>query len=251
MKIKYFLLYHFKYCLIRKVTFLMVFIHLFLSIVVFVEQPIKNRFVANCEIYNWEILNKKYKFKAKNDAELLFYFVDKGLDLDELDGSYAFALIKDDKVILARDILGIKPLWYTNKDGFVFASEKKVFKEMIELNPRKILVYENNKIRFIQREFFKLNLIKVKNKEKVKELLFEAVKKRIPKKKLGLLFSGGIDSTILAVILKEFNVDFTCYVSGFYSENIKEAEDVIFAKKVAKELNLDLKVIEIKDITID
>ena len=222
--------------------------HLLHSIVGFVEQPIKNRFVANCEIYNWEELNRKYNLKAKNDAELLFYFVDKGLDLDELDGSYAFALIKDDKVILARDILGIKPLWYTNKDGFVFASEKKVFKEMIELNPRKILVYENNKIRFIQREFFKLNLIKGKNKEKVKELLFEAVKKRIPKKKLGLLFSGGIDSTILAVILKEFNVDFTCYVSGFYSENIKEAEDVIFAKKVAKELNLDLKVIEIKDI---
>jgi len=79
-------------------------------------------------------------------------------------------------------------------------------------------------------------------------LLFEAVKKRIPKKKLGLLFSGGIDSTILAVILKKFNVDFTCYVSGFYSGNIKEAEDVVFAKKVAKELNLDLKVIEIKDI---
>ena len=118
--------------------------HLLHSIVGFVEQPIKNRFVANCEIYNWEELNRKYNLKAKNDAELLFYFVDKGLDLDELDGSYAFALIKDDKVILARDILGIKPLWYTNKDGFMFASEKKVFKEMIELNPRKILVYENN-----------------------------------------------------------------------------------------------------------
>src|SRR3989344_3226397 len=171
--------------------------HLLHSIVGFVEQPIKNRFVANCEIYNWEELNRKYNLKAKNDAELLFYFVDKGLDLDELDGSYAFALIKDDKVILARDILGIKSLWYTNKDGFMFASEKKVFKEMIELNPRKILVYESNKIRFI---------------------------------------------------LREFNVEFTCYGSGFYSENIKEAEDVIFAKKVAKELNLDLKVIEIKDI---
>lgn len=222
--------------------------HLLHSIVNYVEQPIDNRFIANCEIYNWKELNKKYNFKANNDAELLFYFVDKGLNLDELDGSYAFALIKEDKVILARDILGIKPLWYSNEDGFVFASERKVFKNMLELNPRKILIYKNNQIEFIQRDFFKLNPIQGKNKEKVKELLFEAVKKRIPEKKLGLLFSGGIDSTILAVILKELKVNFTCYVAGFSGGNFKEAEDIVFAKKVAKQLNLDLKVLEINNI---
>ena len=49
------------------------------AIISHVPQPIKKEGIltANCEIYNWQELNKKYNFNAKNDAELLLNFLDK------------------------------------------------------------------------------------------------------------------------------------------------------------------------------
>src|SRR3989344_5353013 len=53
--------------------------HTLHAVVDHVSQPLKGKgvLVANCEIYNWQKLNIKYKFKAKNDAELLISFLDK------------------------------------------------------------------------------------------------------------------------------------------------------------------------------
>ncbi len=44
--------------------------------------------IANCEIYNWQGLDKKYNLNAKNDADLLLKFLDefKLEKLNELDG---------------------------------------------------------------------------------------------------------------------------------------------------------------------
>ena len=221
--------------------------HCLHSVVGAVKQPItgKGVLVSNCEIYNWEELNE---FKAKNDSEVLSLLLENE-DVEnvvkKLDGVYAFAYLKDGKVILARDILGVKPLWFSYGEGLSFASEKKALEKIgernpIELNPRKILIYdiEKNKIEFVEREFFKIiPEIKV-SKENVKKLLKKAVKKRIPDRKFGVLFSGGVDSVVIALILKELKVDFTCYVAGVASENMDEAEDIIYAKKAAKALKV-------------
>ncbi len=53
----------------------------------------------------------------------------------------------------------------------------------------------------------------------------------------GILFSGGLDSSLLALLSKHLNKKFTCYVVG--TEN---SEDVDYAKKVASSLNLKLKI---------
>lgn len=232
------------------------------AIVDFVEQPIKGEglFSSNCEIYNWEELNKKYKLNAKNDSELIFKLLEKNIDiqeiLNELDGVYAFAYYKNNKLILVRDILGIKPLFY-DKNNFNFASEKKVliqlgYNNIEELNPRKILIKENDEINFIQREFFSIEKEHKEKyeilKNKTKELFINAIKKRIPDKKIkiGLLFSGGVDSTLIAKVLKDLNIKFNCYTAGFYEDETKEPEDIIYSKKIAKELNLKLKIKNIK-----
>ena len=73
-------------------------------------------------------------------------------------------------------------------------------------------------------------------KEEVKKALIEAVKKRIPKEKFGLFLSGGLDSNIIALILKKFTDNFTCYCVG-----IKGSKDMEAAEKIAKELGLNLK----------
>lgn len=222
------------------------------SIVDNIRQPIKHEgkiLAANCEIYNWKKLKKEHNIKASNDAELLLKLILKlGIKktLKEIRGVYAFAFRDEYKIYLARDIIGVKPLWYSTEKGLAFCSEKKGIKEdysnIKELNPRKLLIYDikKNKISFSQRPFFRLTPV-IKNKEyalkKTSKLLKEAVNIRIPGKKTGLLFSGGIDSVIIAKLLKDAGKDFFCYTAATSEENY----DLKQAKKAAKILDVKLK----------
>jgi len=246
------------------------FAHSLLSLVNFLPQPITNKnkdiFISNCEIYNWEELNDKYNLNSKNDAELLFNLINKkGIEnineiLNEVDGVWAFSYFDklNNKIYLSRDLLGVKPLFfsYENDQSLVFASEKKVLLEQYnpeELDPKKILVYDLNtkKIEYIKRDFFSLEgeikdeYLFIKNK--TKELLIEAIKKRIPDKKhkIGILFSGGIDSTFIVYVLKKLGVDFTCYTAKLEGGNIEEASDLIYAKEIAKKYKFKLKIAKI------
>ena len=230
--------------------------HTLHAIVNHVPQPLKKEGVltANCEIYNWEILAEKYSFEARNDAEFLVAFLDKfGLDkLEELDGVFAFAYYKNNILYLARDLFGVKPLWFVHTmDEFAFASEKKVLEKLgyiniQELNPRTILKYGvGAKSLEEQKRSFVSYLPEHKDdygqlKQKTKELLQMAIAKRIPNKKFGLLFSGGIDSTFIARYLKENNHRFTCYTAVLDSETMPS--DLESAQNVAKELGLSLKI---------
>jgi diphthine-ammonia ligase len=128
--------------------------HVLHSIVNTVFEPIKDGnsvLVANCEIYNWEELSKKYKLPSENDAALLLKLINKmGIDkaLNEVRGVYAFSYWNKDEVWIARDIIGIKPLWYSLENGFSFCSEKKALTHCTsieELNPRTILKYNISK----------------------------------------------------------------------------------------------------------
>jgi len=232
-----------------------------------VPQPLKNddfAFVTNCEIYNWE----KIDAKAKNDSTALFNFLAKSNDLlhslNQLDGVYAFALwnTKISKVFLARDLIGIKPLWYyfdKKTREFAFASERKaLIKEELdkanirELNPRKMLIYDINskELTEIKREFFEIYETVMEDDKIIsytKNLLEEAIRKRIPKgQKVGILFSGGIDSTFIALMLKNLGVDFTCYTAALDEPTLKDSQDLLWAKKAAKELNLKLEIETVK-----
>ncbi|MFH1398682.1 MAG: diphthine--ammonia ligase, partial [Candidatus Woesearchaeota archaeon] len=212
--------------------------------------------VANCEIYNWRELAEKYKLEAMNDAHLLFLLFEQGVAiqeiLKELDGVYAFAYVTD-KAILARDIMGVKPLWFSAENGFCFASEKKVLENAQELNPRQILVYDlrTSKIETVQREFYSL-LPEVKENKaairvRVTELLEAAVRKRIPEQKFGLLFSGGVDSAVLAVVLKKLGCKFRCYTVAVDSKSLAGPEDLEYARIAAEDLGLDLSVVKISE----
>lgn len=234
--------------------------HTLHAVVDHVPQPLKKEgvLVANCEIYNWQELNEKYCFNAKNDAELLLCLLDAfGTEkLNELDGVYAFAYWKEKNLILARDILGEKPLWFSSEKGFAFASEKKVlerlgYQNIRELHPRHILHYDISSRCFesTYRQFFTYLPEHFEPFEEIKRktrgLLDKAIQKRIPTKKFGLLFSGGIDSTYLAYWLKSRGYDFTCYTAVLETDGVPPT-DLVSAQKVAQELGLNLKIKKIK-----
>ncbi|QSZ27014.1 asparagine synthase (glutamine-hydrolyzing) [Aceticella autotrophica] len=91
--------------------------------------------VYNGELYNTyelrkELLSYGYAFESHSDTEvLLTSYIQWGSDcVKKLNGIFAFAVWdeSENKVFLARDHLGIKPLFYTIKNGsFIFASEIK------------------------------------------------------------------------------------------------------------------------------
>lgn len=84
----------------------------------------------------------------------------------------------------------------------------------------------------------------VSNKEEatliLKERFISAVKERLPEERFGILFSGGVDSSLIAAVCKELGGNFTCYSVGFQDET-KEPEDITEAKKVAEELGIELR----------
>ncbi|MFH1505407.1 MAG: asparagine synthase C-terminal domain-containing protein [archaeon] len=77
----------------------------------------------------------------------------------------------------------------------------------------------------------------------VKKLIKKAIKERIPKEPFGILFSGGLDSALIALICKQLKADFICYSVGFYDQGQKYPVDLIFAKKLAEEIDVELKMI--------
>ncbi|MBI3012560.1 MAG: asparagine synthase (glutamine-hydrolyzing), partial [Elusimicrobia bacterium] len=104
------------------------------------SQPIFNEtkeiaVVLNGEIYNYlelrEDLQKKgHRFKTQSDTEAIVHAYESyGLEfLSQLNGMFAFSLWdeREKKLIVARDRMGIKPLYYrANGDGISFASEIK------------------------------------------------------------------------------------------------------------------------------
>ncbi len=239
--------------------------HCLHSLVRFVPQPIKGKgwLSANCEIYNWKELAKKHRLTSRNDSDLLLNLLEKnGLNriketLGELDGPFAFAYWQEYQLWLARDLLGIKPVWYSwSTESFYFASEKKALEkigclDIQELNPRHILAYDTRKrnISFIEREFFRIPKDKKGGISKIKrelaELLVQSIDKRLPRQRFGILFSGGIDSSLLAFLAKRLGRSFTCYTSAVVDKNFSPPEDLAASEKAAQLLGVELKVRQI------
>jgi len=81
------------------------------------------------------------------------------------------------------------------------------------------------------------------------EQLVRAVEERVPgEEKFGLMFSGGVDSSIIALLLKRSGKDFNCYTIGFKNDDTKEPEDVEAAERAANLIGVKLKarIVDVK-----
>lgn len=101
----------------------------------------------NGEIYNYQnirnlLLKKGYIFKSNSDTEVLLHGWDAWNErlLDKIDGMFAFAIYdkKNNTTILARDRIGIKPLFYSQlNNGFIFSSTLAPFFKLPDF-PRRL-----------------------------------------------------------------------------------------------------------------
>ncbi len=73
------------------------------------------------------------------------------------------------------------------------------------------------------------------DKEKLRQTLLNAIKTRC-KGKFGILLSGGVDSSFIALVAKKLKCDFICYSVG-----VEGSPDVEYARKLADEIGLELK----------
>lgn len=233
--------------------------------------------IFNGEIYNFkEIKSKlqtKYKFKTTSDTEVILYaYKEYGTELTKyIQGMYAFAIydkIKH-KILIFRDHVGIKPLYYYMKnDFFIFSSEikgvVKILKEKdiaLEFSSKNIskylimgyisspnTVYSNihklDKNTYAEFDLvtnnFKINISKqntksVKDFKEFQNLIENQVLKHtIADVPVGVFFSGGTDSSLIASILHNKGVN----LETFSIEMNHKEEDKKYFNKIKNYLEL-------------
>lgn len=220
--------------------------------------------ISNAELYNYEELIEKYNLsnlKTDSDCEVILKLIDYYYDgdlksaviscLNQLDGDYVFCVYDESDYMVVRDRVGVKPLYYTGQeDKFICASEKKAledYSDIKSLNPR-YAIYNDKLLRVFDDYNRCENIDDYENTvESLKDALINSVKKRTKGlDHVALLFSGGVDSSIIASILKTLDVDFTAYSVG--SPN---SQDLNIAKKVAKHMDFELKYIIISQEDVE
>ncbi len=215
------------------------------------KQPIKGSNTAymihNGEIYNHQELRdtvlKEHTFRTKSDSEVIVHLYEKyGYDfLDKLDGVFAFVVVDGDDFIAGRDPIGIKPLYYgkDTEGRLYFSSELKAIADQCEtfeaFPPGHYYSAKDGLVRYYTPDWFDY---KVATDEldltKIRKSLIAATKKRLMTDvPLGVLLSGGLDSSLTSSIatrlLKEEGKELHSFSIGLD----KNSPDLIAAKKVA------------------
>src|SRR3989338_2576785 len=101
-------------------------------------------------------------------------------------------------------------------------------------------------VKSLENDFENLETNKERAKRELAEAIINAIKKRIVPK-FGVLFSGGVDSSLIAFVCKQLKCNFTCYTVG-----IEGSDDIEWAKKVADEykFNFKYKIFELDELEI-
>jgi len=215
--------------------------------------------ICNGEIFNHLELKLKYNFqtKTRSDCEVIIHLYKlKGINmLAELDGDFAFVIYDkthsstNPTIYVARDRIGVRPLYIgksniPNAPGLFIASEFKAIIEhadnIAHFPPAKYLKIGDSKpTPFPPFSRITSRLSFTAPEEKIAQLLTTAVIKRIHcDTKIGLLISGGLDSSLiasLAVKHKPQKVHYHSFSIGLEGPNA--SPDLIAAEKVAKFLN--------------
>jgi asparagine synthase (glutamine-hydrolysing) len=251
-------------------------------------QPIYNEdkslaVVLNGEIYNYkelasELKDKGHKFYTNSDTEVLVHLYEDFKEdcVRKLRGMFAFAIWdkKDEKLFLARDRLGIKPLYYTYQNNkFLFASEIRallqdkniprdidtlaldyyltflyipasltIFKNIKKLLSGHSLTIKNGSINI--KRYWKLDSSQDKklSVELYRERTFSSLKDAVESHlvsdvPLGVFLSGGIDSSTVVALMHNLGVDCIRTFSIGYEGKYASYNELEYSRLIAKRFN--------------
>jgi asparagine synthase (glutamine-hydrolysing) len=256
------------------------------------HQPIHNEreniwTVVNGEIYNYKEIRKELKEKGHrfytdhSDTEAIVHLYEEyGIGfMHKLNGMFAIALWDkvEDKLILIRDRMGVKPLFYTIVNNtLIFGSEIKAilshpyydrainyeavyhyftfknipapltaFKGIYSLMPGEMLTYSNGrlstdkwwKIKFDENEEYDEGYVI----EKIFTLLEDSVKLRMRSDvPFGAYLSGGVDSSAVVALMSGFSdKPIKTFSLGYEDEFENKEADLYYARKVSKAYNTE------------
>jgi asparagine synthase (glutamine-hydrolysing) len=221
--------------------------------------------VFNGEIYNFPELRKEleelgYIFRTRCDTEVIIYgYKQWGTEVfNRLNGMFGLALwdVKEKKLVLARDAMGIKLIYYRIENGNVwFGSEIRpiltataekpevdpvalnlflryrytpspltLFRGIRKLAPGTLLVLENGADRLERWYRYKpVPFSPPKTDQEAREELLDIYKRAVKRQlmsdvPLGLLLSGGIDSGLLLGLMKLNGDSWPTYTVGYGKE---------------------------------
>ena len=247
------------------------------------DQPVSNEddsiwVVFNGEVYNFKDLyvdfsSKGHKFSTHSDTEVIVHaYEEYGVHCPEyFNGMFAFALwdASNKRFLLARDHLGIKPLYYwLGDEGLIFGSELKsiilhptverevdlealdqfltleyipsprtIFKNIFKLPAGHRLIYQDGQHR-IEKYWDIPDLETPRDEKTVQEMLIELIDEAVKMQlmsdvPLGAFLSGGIDSSsVVAAMSKSSSVPVKTFSIGFDDATYNELP---YARAVAKQ----------------
>lgn len=214
------------------------------------KQPIYNEtgdkcIICNGEIYNYRELKREYlrnhRFSTDSDSEVLLHlFEEFGFDcLKLLNGMFAFIINDNGNIFAARDRIGIKPLYFGNKNGVMaFASEIKSLEGYEDISEFPPGYYYSNITGFHQ--YYSIDCFEnpyLNNEDEIcsliREKLFISVKRRLVSDvPVGIFLRGGLDSSIIAALMNPYVDRLHTFAVG-----TEGSEDLAAARKVAGFLN--------------
>lgn len=253
------------------------------------HQPMANEdnslhLIYNGEVYNYlelrEWLTKRgHTLRTNGDAEVILHcYEELGADCpEELNGMFAFAIwdSRQQRLLLARDRIGIKPLYYARTaDGLAFASEAKgilalkdftrrvraeavndffsltyslddetFFENVFELPPAHTLTLSSDGA-MARREYWDVQLVKQPPKSTdeyisdLRSLLSDSVLLQLRSDvPLGTYLSGGLDSSLITwLATSHLSHQVNTFSAGFDEEGFDERP---FARLAAQHLGTD------------
>ncbi len=252
------------------------------------HQPMYNRDESVVLVYNGEIYNhmelreeflQAYTFRGTSDTEVLLYLYEELGEafLTKIQGMFAIALYdsKTGKLLLARDHMGKKPLYWTRQnDTLIFGSELKalrahplcpkkidrtavaqyliyeyvpsprtIYKDVHKLKAGTYLTYDGKEVKEYSYSNFTYKegsheLTFSDAKDELTTLLKKAVTKRmIADVPVGVFLSGGLDSSTVAYLAQEGRAQqIKTFSIGFKDASFDESS---YAREVAQVLKTD------------
>ncbi|OBW43170.1 Asparagine synthetase [glutamine-hydrolyzing] 1 [Chryseobacterium sp. MOF25P] len=234
----------------------------------------------NGEIYNFKKIRKEledldYHFKSNSDTEVILKsYKEWGTEMfSRFDGMFAIALVdlEKQKLILGRDRVGLKPLFYfKNENALVWASEIKsilkneyikpeinwngvytnflfqttlapetCFQNIFSLEPASFLLFDLNNLTSSKHFYWNFPTEKLESiseeeaVEKVDQLLSESVKEQLfADVPVTSMMSGGIDSTLITAKAKPFKNDINAFTISYQFSESEVKNASLMAKKI-------------------